>query len=137
MYKLGIFYTVIFGIILGTLNALLWVFGCIDYVRAMIPYALLFGALLLITTAILKARCECARSISANHPVTTCMSVNRYTPLILITDTIFIVFSITVLATYLTFEVRVLLAFIGCISFWIMLFSFVAMMIFTPKKRCV
>lgn len=134
MNRLGVILTTFFGILIGVVNALVWVFGYINFVRPMIPYALFSIVFMFITTAVLKAACGNARLLEGTFPSPTCRSVSTYSPVILITAAIFIVFAIVVLATHLAFVVRIVLAFIGCVSFWVMLLSFVAMIVFIFRK---
>ena len=115
---------VILGAILGTVNALVWYFGFIPFVRAMIPFALFFVVLIFVVTAVLKSRCGNTPEVILTS---TCSALRKYSPVIIISAAIFVVFSIVVLATFLPFPVRFALAFIGSISFWTMLFEFVAM----------
>lgn len=128
---------ILFGILLGVTNALVWYYGFIPYVRPMIPYALIFAIILFVLTAILKARCGNSEEegIGGLCLTSTCASLRRYSPTVLITSAIFIVFSIVVLATFLPFFVRTVLAFIGCISFWCMLFVFLGMVFCMLYKR--
>ncbi|MEL4106482.1 hypothetical protein AAFA46_06555 [Oscillospiraceae bacterium WX1] len=112
---------------------MVWYYGFIQYVREMIPYALAFGVILFVMTAILKARCgNMAEGICLTS---TCSSLRKYSLVILISAAIFIVFSMIVLATFLPLLVRLILAFIGSISFWTMLFEFVAMLFCMLYRR--
>lgn len=128
---------VFLSLLLGIANALLWYFGYIPFVRAMLPFALAFAIVILIVTAILKAKCGYSQGMAAEgcHVVKTCMSLRKYSPVILITATIFISFAILTLATYFSFTVRTILAFIGSISFWTMFFSFIAMISCISYRR--
>lgn len=120
---------ILFGFILGALSSLAWYFGYVQHARDMIPYALAFAIILFITTAIFRAVCgnstrECHQDFRISP---TCCSVNKYSPLVLLTAAIFIVFSMVFLATYLPYIARVIMSFIGSISFWTMLFAFIGM----------
>ena len=116
--------TITLGVIVGSINALVWYFGFIPFVRMMIPFALFVIMLMFIVTAVLKARCGNTPEVVLTS---TCSALRRYSPVIIIAAAIFIVFAIVVLATFLPFAVRFALAFIGSISFWTLLFEFVAM----------
>lgn len=134
MNKLGVIFSIFFGTLMGITTALIWMFGFINLVKPMIPYALFFVVLTFIATAVLKAKCGRQAEGVCTSP--TCKSVNLYTPLIMITAAIFIVFGLFVLATILPLVIRTVFAFIGSIAFWVMLFSFVFMIIFIIKKCC-
>lgn len=129
-------FLVFLGIVLGVATGLLWYFGEILFVAEMIPFAFAFAVFLFITTAILRAKygiCECVAEEKC-HTRLSCMSLRKYSPLILITAAVFIVFSLVIMATFFSFTVRAILAFIGAISFWIMLPSFIAMILCVSRK---
>ena len=126
------FVLVIFGILFGTASALVWNGGYIQFVRPTLPYVLVFAILLFVVTAVLKAKCGNTEEKCLSS---TCFSLRKYSPLIMITSAIFIVFSIVVLATYLPYTFRLILAFIGSISFWTMLFEFMAMVACIVYRR--
>lgn len=116
----------ILAVLFGTATALLWNFGFIQFVRAMIPFGLGIGVIVFAITALLKARCGNTAEVILTS---TCSSLRRYSPFIMIAALIFLVFAIVVLATFLPFTVRLVLAYIGSISFFTMLFEFVAMVL--------
>lgn len=117
---------------MGSANALIWQAGYIPFVRPMIPYALFFAIILFVITVIMKARCGNTAELCLTS---TCASLRKYSPVILIAASIFIVFSMVVLATYLPYAFRLALAFIGSIAFWTMLFEFVAMVFCILYRR--
>lgn len=123
---------VLAGFVLGIINALLWYFGFIPFVRPMIPYALAVVVVLFAITAVLKARCSSGEPMARSS---TCASVRQYFPYIMIAGTVMVLFAIVVLATYLSLTVRLVLAFIGSISFFVMLFTFVAMIFSMTCRR--
>jgi hypothetical protein len=120
---------IIVGILIGSINVMIWYVGDIRFVRDMIPYALVFGMVLFTVTAVIKARCGGPQCMDDDcfHISPTCASVRKYSPLVMIAGAVFIVFSMTVLATYLPYVVRMVLGFIGSISFWKLLPSFITM----------
>ncbi|NLW65520.1 MAG: hypothetical protein GXY26_04750 [Clostridiales bacterium] len=124
------------GLVLGVANVLIWYFGNILYVREMLPFALAFAIVLFITTSILRVKYGLCESIVAEkcHTLFSCNSLRKYSPVILITAAIFIIFSMVVLATYLSLTMRVILAFTGAVSFWIMLPSFITMVLCVSRK---
>ena len=128
---------IIVGILIGSINALIWFFHNIRFVREMIPYALFFGIVIFVITAVMKAKCGGPQCMDQDgfHISPTCVSVRKYSLLIMITGAIFIVFSMVVLATYLPFIVRTVLAFIGSISFWILLLTFITMIACIFRRR--
>ena len=130
---------VFLGLVMGVASALVWYFGTIYglytlLLREMLPYALVFSAVLFFVTAIL--RLKCGYSFTPMHDECckkhACMSVCKYSPIILITAAVFILVALIVLRTFFSFTVRAILAFIGAISFWTMLVSFLAMLFCSP-----
>ncbi len=130
---------VFLGLLFGVAAALVWYFEAqyVRYVREMLPFALVFAIVLFVVTAILKAKCGCSLRSAAEgcHIDCTCLSVCKYSSLVLIAAAVFIVFSLIVLATYFPFIDRAILAFIGSIAFWTMLFSFIAMILCISCRR--
>jgi hypothetical protein len=89
------------------------------------PFVLFFVVFILGITAVLKARCGNTPEVVLTS---TCSSLRKYSPVIIIGAVIFIVFTVVVMATFLPFPLRFALAFIGSISFWAVLSEFVAML---------
>ncbi len=124
---------VLLGAIFGTATALLWYYGYILFVRSTIPYVLVLAVIFFVMTSVLKARCgNMAEGLCLTS---TCSSLRKYSPLVLISSAVFIVFSIVVLATYLPFLVRTILAFVGSISFFTMIFEFISMIFCIMYRR--
>ena len=121
--------SVIIGLILGVASALLWYFGYVLYAREMLPFALAFGIILFFTTAILRFASE---DPDGHHCVHRC--IRRISPLVTITAAIFIIVALVVLATYLSLTLRIILALVGSISFWIMLIGFITMILTRPCR---
>lgn len=115
---------IVLGIIFGIATTLLYYFLMINSVRLMIPYALAFGIIIFITTAVLICCCPYRRSIC------------KYAALILITAAIFILFALVILAMEMSFMLNVILSFIGSTVFGIMLFAFIAMFLCILSQRC-
>ncbi len=127
---------VLLGFVFGISIALAWYFGFVDYVRQMIPFALAFAIVLFTTTAIFKA----LNGESSGKGPEKCypsfrFCLCKYSPLLLISAAVFIAFSLLFLATYLPFAARVVMAFIGSISFWTMFFTFISMILCMPCRR--
>jgi hypothetical protein len=127
---------IILGIILGTGSGLTWYYGYVQFVRAMVPYALAVAVVMLVSTAALRARYgNPGTEVDENLQNTSGISIRRYSPLILITAVVFIAFSLVVLGTYLPLIYRIILSYVGSISFWTMLFSFAAMIMNILYRR--
>lgn len=128
---------VFIGLIFGAVTALVWYFGPILFVREMLPFALAFAIVIFVFTAILRVKCgsPIRAAIEECHKNITCMSIRKYSPLIMITAAVFIVFSLTVLASYFSLTVRAILALIGATSFWTMLISFIVMIFCISYKH--
>lgn len=129
---------IILGLIAGIPNAMAWCAGYVQYVRQMIPFTFAFSVIIFIITAVLRViYYNQERTATDNccclNPVI--FSLNKYSPLVLIASAIFIIFSTTMMATYLPFIGRAILAFIGSISFWTMLFGFIAMIFCASYSR--
>jgi hypothetical protein len=127
------FVLVVLGAIFGAATGLLWYYGFIQFVRDMIPYALVIAVILFVVTAVLKARC--GNMAEGLLLTSTCSSLRKYSGVLMIAAAIFIVFSIIVLATFLPFVARVILAFIGSVTFFTMLFEFVGMIFCMLYRR--
>lgn len=127
----------VIGLILGSACALIWYFGPVFYVRDMLPFALSFEIVILMVTAILKANCgySVGDSVECCHMSQTCTSLRKYSLTILISSVVSILFSMVVIASYFSFTVRVILAFVGAISFWTMLLAFIAMIGYILYRR--
>lgn len=135
--RVPVFLLILLGIVLGIATALLWYFGYVPYVRPMIPYAFAFAVVIFIVTAILKAKCGFTERAACEriNMSQACVSLRIYSPLVLIAAAVFIVFVILHLASYFPFAVRAVLAFIGSISFWTMLLSFISMICCISQKH--
>jgi hypothetical protein len=115
----------IIGALFGASSALVWNAGFIQNVRGTIPYVLVLAVILFAITAVLKARCGNTAEVVLTS---TCSSLRKYSPSVIITAAIVIVFAIFVIATVLTLPtLKLVLAFVGAISFWTMLLEFIAM----------
>ena len=127
------FVLVLLGVIFGTAAALMWVYGLMPMVRVMIPYALIFAIILFVVTAVLKARCG---SMDEGPCLTsTCSSLRKYSALVMISAAIFIVFSICLMASSMPILVKTISAFVGSISFFTLLFEFLAMIFCMMYRR--
>ena len=115
------------GLILGIGSAVAWYFGYVLYVREMLPYAIAFGIILFVTTAVLRFAYGDLREWK--------FGIRKLSPLVLITAAIFIVVGLFVLATYLSMTLRMTLAIVGSISFWMMLLGFITMILSRPCRR--
>ncbi len=123
---------IIFALLLGVITALVWNAGYIEFVRDTIPYAMFFAVILFIVTAVMKFRCG---NSDERCLTPTCFSLRKYSAAVIVASAVFIVFSIVVLATYLPYTWRFILAFIGSISFWTMLLDFTAMIFCILYRR--
>ncbi len=117
---------VILGLLLGVATGIMWCMGLFTSVRAMLPYAFGAAVLLLIESSVLRARCGDEREGYCISP--TCFSVSRFSKLVIIPAAIFTAVALLIFAASLTMTlvVKTVLAFVGAISFWLMLCSFLA-----------
>jgi len=117
------------GFVFGAVTALIWYFGPVLFVRDMLPFALAFAIIIFIVTAILWLKCGYNTRATEEecHRIITCICIRKYFPIIMISAAVFIVFSLTVLASFFSLTVRAILAFLGSTSFWTMLISFITM----------
>lgn len=123
----------ILGALFGTGTALIWNAGFVQNVRVTIPYVLVLAIILFAITAVLKARCGNTAEVVLTS---TCSSLRKYSPFVIITAAIVIVISILILATVLTLPtLKLVLAFIGAIEFWTMLLEFIAMIFCMLYRR--
>jgi len=129
---------VFLGALLGVASAYAWFLGYVEYVRGTLPYAFAFALVLLIVTAILKAKCGNTISFHEDqdhHMSPTCFSVNKYSTLVIIAAAFMLLVSLIVMATYLSLVARFIIGLIGAISVWTMLLSFV-FMIYYIRLKC-
>lgn len=125
------------GLLLGILSALAWYFGYMQYFRQTVPYAFTLAAILFITIAALNVALRNTETeLSEENSINSVSSILRkYSPVIMIHSTIFMVFALTALSTYLPFALRAILAFVGSISFWTMLLSSLNMILRISYRR--
>ena len=128
---------VILGILSGIAQAFLWVDNLIPFVRQMAPYAAADALLIFGITAIIalfyrspgRAGEECPQKC----PFLGCLV--SFVKTIMISSAVFLVFVQVMVGTAFPFVVKAILAFIGSISFWIMLLTFIALVIWIARKR--
>ena len=123
-------FALILAIILGITVALLWAFGLITGIRFIVPYAVAATLLILALTTLI------AIAKSLNFPGFGCECLRRYVIAILIAASIFLIFALIYVGTALIYPVKIVLAFVGSISFWTMLITFVAAVICLLKRPC-
>jgi hypothetical protein len=121
------FLLIILCIVLGVAAALIWFYGPVLLVRDMLPYALGVTVVMLTTTSIMKA--QCGNSPEDWHLSQTYLSLSRFSAIVIISAAVFIVFALTVMATYFSLTVRMILAIVGSVSFFVMLFAFIDMIL--------
>jgi len=123
----AIWASVVFGIVV----ALLWVFGLIPGIRFMIPYAAADTMLMLALTSIITivaGCCTCSRCGGRCLPT--------YIKIILIAAGIYLVFVLIYAGTVLSLTLKIILSFVGAISFCTMLTTFIAAVIDLLGRRC-
>ena len=121
------------GIIFGAIEAGLWFGGYIPMIRAIVPYAAADALLIFALTSIAAVVLYVFGSASGER----CLSVqcfSDYIAVVLIAAAVFLLFVQVFLGTVMAFSAKVIFAFIGSISFWVMLTSFLAF-IFTLIRR--
>lgn len=108
------------GLGLGIITALLWLGGYVTGVRFMIPYAAAYAMLVLALTVVIVLVARYMRCDNCFHP---------YTIITVIAATIFMIFALIYVGTALTYTLKVILAFIGALSFGMLLLTFSALLI--------
>jgi hypothetical protein len=124
------------GIVFGLIEAALWFGGLIPMIRAIIPYATADALLIFALTsiiAVILAISGSGRDERDESLLSQCFS--DFVIVILIAATIFLLFVQVFLATVLPFSLKVIFAFIGAVSFWVMLTSFLAFIFSIVRRR--
>ena len=126
---------VVFGLVLGILEATLWVLGLVTKVRFIVPYAAADALVIFALTpilALLAARPEFLSGERRPH-------VPHYTPLyvkvVMISAAVFLIFVQIFVGTTLSYTLKIVLAFIGSLSFWTMFVSFISMVFYLVRRR--
>ncbi len=123
----------VFGLLLGSTTALLWYFHVITLVKAAVPYAYVSAVLMLIEVAVLKARCGNETDGFCLTP--TGASVWKFSPMVIISAAVFILFSLVVVSANMSMVLKTILAFIGSISYWTLLLGFVSLLLSIKRHR--
>lgn len=126
------------GVFLGIASSYAWFLGYIEFVRETLPYLFAYSLLLLLMTAILKARCGNAPVFTSDesHPVNpTYVSVSKYSTIVLIAAAILLIVTMTIMATHLSVILRFILGLIAGTSLWISFLAFISMIYCIYLKR--
>ncbi len=133
---MGCFLAMLVGLAIGTLEATTWVFGLIPAVRAIIPYAAALAMLIFAITPLLavcfKNKMTPVPGESDYHRVRFLLC---YVITIMIAAAVFLIFVQIFLGAALAFVLKVILAYVGSISFWIMLVAFLLYVFYLVRPR--
>ena len=129
-----VFIASVFGILLGAFEATLWLFGLIPTVRQIVPYAAADAMLIFALTPVLAVFSRTRPPLPEEREKERRFPcLGKYVKTIMIAATVFLIFVQIFLGTDLVFTARAILAFIGSLSFWVMLVVFLAM-VFTMVR---
>ena len=124
------------GIIFGLIEASLWFGGLIPLIRMIIPYAAADALLIFALTSIIAVILGISGSDKDDNDrclIFHCFS--DFVIVILIAATIFLLFIQVFLGAILPFTFKVIFAFIGAVSFWVMLLTFLAFIFSIVRRR--
>ena len=124
------------GIIFGFIEAALWFGGLIPLIRMIIPYAAADALLIFALTSIIAVILGISGSDKDDNDrclIFHCFS--DFVIVILIAATIFLLFVQVFLGTILPFSLKFVFAFIGAVSFWVMLMTFLAFIFSIVRRR--
>ena len=118
---------IVLGLVFGLSEAALWIFGFIPAIRMVIPYAAADALLIFALTPILAL---IARNLSREG------CISKYVATIMISDAIFLIFVQIFVGTVaiLSRAAKIVLSFVGSISFWIMLIAFIAFVFYLVRR---
>ncbi len=133
----AIWIAVIAGIIIGIIEATLWILGYIPLINAVVPYATAAAMLIFGLTPLL------ALTIRPAQPPSGCQEHGQpgnpcavpYVRTIMIAAAVFLIFVQIQVGTVLPFVLNAILAFVGSVSFWIMLLAFLAFVFDLIRRR--
>ena len=114
---------VLIGLILGSTQALLYL-NLLFAVRPMLPYAVALTLLIFALTSIVSILRRDLFNLSKGLYIWT----------IMIAATVFLIFAQIVAGTMPTGTVKVILTFIGSTSFWVMLSTYLGLIIHLARK---
>ena len=128
------------GIIFGISEATMWSFGLIPSIRAIIPYATADALLIVALTTLIalfyregnSQESDCCEDKSIQSS-SRCLL--NFVSVITIAAAVFLIFIQIFVGTVLPLTLKVILAFVGSISFWIMFVVFIAFVIWIVRKR--
>lgn len=133
----AIFSTVITGILFGTAEALLWVFGFVPNVRAILPYAVA-DALLIFAAVPFLALCA-GRTLSARfdgyETGRIFRGLGRFAKATMTAGAVFLIFAQVFVGIMLPRAGKIAMVFAGSISFWVMFLLFLAMIYYIFRRH--
>jgi hypothetical protein len=134
--RINLISAVIIGLLIGAIEATLWIFGDITKVRFIIPYATADALLIFALTpilAILSNRSDLARIDEGAH--CSGQHLSPYVKTIMISTAVFLIFVQIFVGTLIPFSIKGVLAFVGSFSFWVMLTAFISMVFYLVRKK--
>ncbi|MDR3644314.1 MAG: hypothetical protein P4M02_04480 [Clostridia bacterium] len=126
---------VLLGIIFGVVEASLWLGGLIPSIRAIIPYATADALGIFLLTPLLAMLARTSASDSEHENCHFLAGFGKYVAVIMIAAAIFLLFVQVFVGTLLPFSLKIVFAFIGALSFWVMLVTFVASVLYIVRRR--
>lgn len=127
-----IFVQILFILILAVTPFVFWILNLATFVRFATIFAVIFAALVFVTTAVIIGQCGFTRVFGEHRDCgnLTCCILHRYSPAVFISAAIFILAGLTTLAVALAFPLigKIIIAAIAVIAFAIMVVEFVTML---------
>lgn len=131
-------FAVIYGILFGLSEAALWILGFIPRVRFIIPYAAADAMLIFALTpiiALIASRSSNDLLGTENESRHSGLNLGKYVTTIMISSAVFLIFVQIYVGTVLTRTIKILLSFVGSISFWVMFVTFIMFVIYLFRRR--
>lgn len=128
---------VILGILFGLAEATLWTLGFFSAI-AIVPYATADALLIFGITAIIALFYRREDDLSRrqnDQSLEKCSSFVQFIKVIMISTAVFLIFIQILVGAVLPLALRIILAFIGSISFWVMFVTFIALVIWIARRH--
>ena len=131
--------SVVIGVVFGLTEALLWNFGFITAIHAIVPYAVADALLIfLIASAIaIWIGSMYVRLCLLERIKNTCFlqCLARHVGVVMIAAAIFLIFVQIFVGMTLSLPAKAILAFVGSLSFWVMFTTFLSTIISLMRPR--
>lgn len=127
----------VLGILSGIAEAILWTLGFIPTIRDVLPYAVVDALLIFGLTTIIALfyRGSIRGSDGCPEPCRFLGCLVSFVRVIMISAGIFLIFAQILVGTVLPLILKIIFAFIGSISFWVMFLAFIALVIWIARRR--